>query len=162
MVSLSSSVSHASPIPSPSLSAWFVFGTKGQLSTPSSIVSLSSSASHASPIPSPSVSVWLGLTIRRQLSVTSGTPSPSVSILIVQVYDAGDASTFPDASVALTWNVWLPSVKPRYVKGVVHATNPSPSKSHSNVLGVSLEMNSKVASLLPVGSVGLDVIFVSI
>src|SRR6185437_2363748 len=95
--------SHASPLPSPSVSACPGLGTVGQLSdalgTPSPSMSLGSKdvqvvvlasrgqGSHASPTPSPSTSGCAPLSIGRiglntvgQLSIASGMPSPSLSV----------------------------------------------------------------------------------
>src|SRR5215210_1705510 len=91
--------SQASPMPSPSRSAWLGLLTLGQLScesgTPSESVSLgvggpSSTGSQTSPIPSPSMSSWLGLAAFGQLSDESGTPSLSASAsLTVTSTDVG-------------------------------------------------------------------------
>ena len=48
-------------------------------------------------------------------------------VSIVQVNDAGVASTFPEVSIARTSNVWLPCVNDEYNCGVVHAVNPPAS-----------------------------------
>ena len=53
-------------------------------------------------------------------------------VSMVQVDDAGDASVLPAASLALTWNVWLPSAKLEYDLGLVHAANESESNLHSD------------------------------
>src|SRR5438132_6812301 len=94
----------ASPTPSPSESSWSLFGSEGQLSmalgTPSPSMSLgferatqesvgsSGQGSQASPLPSPSASAWtplssgrMGLKTPLQLSTSSGTPSPSRSVM---------------------------------------------------------------------------------
>ncbi len=95
--------SHASPLPSPSVSVCPGLGTVGQLSdalgTPSPSMSLGSKdvqvvvlasrgqGSQASPRPSPSKSGCTPLSIGRiglntvgQLSIASGMPSPSLSV----------------------------------------------------------------------------------
>src|SRR5215468_1029525 len=71
--------SQASPMPSPSSSAWSRLATVGQLSWAFSTPSLSMSLSQASPMPSLSVSFWSTLTSLGQLSRESSMPSPSVS-----------------------------------------------------------------------------------
>src|SRR5215475_3076527 len=71
--------SQASPMPSPSSSAWSRFGFLGQLSWAFSTPSLSMSLSQTSPMPSWSVSAWSVLTSLGQLSRASSMPSPSVS-----------------------------------------------------------------------------------
>jgi len=83
-----------------------------------------------------------------------------VAVSIVQVYDAGVASTFPTRSIALTWNVWLPVASPEYNCGVVHAVNPAPSSWHSNV-PASVDVNVKDADVLEDGFDGDEVIVVS-
>ena len=56
-------VSHASPIPSPSVSVWSELAVFGELSSASGIPSpsVSTPVSQISPTPSPSASAWLGL-----------------------------------------------------------------------------------------------------
>ena len=83
------------------------------------------------------------------------------AVLIVQVKLAGVASVLPAASVAATVNVWLPPARPEYVFGLVQAKAAPPSIVQANVLGVSVELNEKLALVLLVGLVGLAVIVVS-
>ena len=51
----------------------------------------------------------VAVTVNGDTFVGSGTAVDKTAdgavLSIVQIYDAGDASTFPEASVALTWNV---------------------------------------------------------
>src|SRR5574338_1601606 len=86
--------------------------------------------------------------------------SPSVSILTIQVNEAGVASTLPFVSVARTWKVWLPSRSAVYNCGVVHTVKPPASSWHSNV-PASVEVNSKEADGLEDGSEGDELIVVS-
>ena len=72
-------LSQMSPTPSLSESAWFVLGISGQLSVSLMIPSLSMSSSHMSPRPSLSASSCSGFAISGQLSQTSPKPSPSWS-----------------------------------------------------------------------------------
>ena len=54
-------------------------------------------------------------------------------VSIVQVNDEGVGSTLPAWSVERTWNVWLPSGRPVYEIGVLHAVNAAPSRLHEYV-----------------------------
>lgn len=83
-----------------------------------------------------------------------------VDVSIVQVYEAGVASTFPDVSMARTWKVWLPIASPVYNCGVVHTMNPLASSWHSNV-PASVDVKLKEAEVLDVGFDGAEVIVVS-
>ncbi len=79
------------------------------------------------------------------------------TLSIRHVYDAGLVSTLPAGSVALTSNVCVPSARPAYVAGVVHAEKPAPSRRHSKVDPGSFDPRSKVALAEDVfagGSVG--------
>jgi hypothetical protein len=106
--SLSSSASQASPCPSPSASAWSMFGVAAQLSHASPNPSPSVSAwsalgvvgqlSHASPTPSPSTSAWSPFAVREQLSAPSRIPSPSSS--------ASQGLSVPSSSVSGIAVVW--------------------------------------------------------
>ena len=78
---------------------------------------------------------------------------------IVQVNDAGVASTFPRVSIARTWNVWLPDASPEYDFGVVHAVNPPASSWHSNV-PVFVDVKVNDADVLDVGFDGCNVMVV--
>ena len=82
------------------------------------------------------------------VSVTVG---PVVSTRHVDV--AGE-DAFPAASTAFTWNVWLPSARPLYPFGLVHAAKPTPSSWHWKVEPPSPAVNSKLAVPVPLGSVG--------
>lgn len=63
---------------------------------------------------------------------------------IVHVYDAGDGSVLVAASIARTWNVWLPSPRPLYDFGFVHGAHEPESSLHSNVAGLSVDVKPNV------------------
>ena len=73
----------------------------------------------------------------------------------VHVELAGVASTLPAASIARTWNVWLPDARPLSASGLEHAANGEPSRLHSNV-PASSEPRPKLGLPL-LGFVGVDV-----
>ena len=54
----------------------------------------------------------LSATVPRRYCPGSARPPPGAVASIVQVKEAGVGSTFPAASVARTWKVWLPSARP--------------------------------------------------
>ena len=83
-LSLSSSLSWLSPIPSLSKSD-HSFGFNGNSSFESKYPSLSSSLSQMSPILSLSKSSWSGLKFEIQLSFSSSTPSLSLSGIIASL-----------------------------------------------------------------------------
>ena len=82
-------------------------------------------------------------------------------VSIVHVVLAGEASTFPAASVAFTWKVWLPSASPVYDCGLTHETNAAPSREHSKVLLPSVEVKLNEGFGLLLGFDGEAVIVVS-
>jgi hypothetical protein len=71
------------------------------------------------------------------------------------------ASVLPAASVARTWNVCDAFESPVYACGLVQLAKAAPSSEHWKVLGVSDELNVKLALALVLGFAGLDVMFVS-
>ena len=91
--------------------------------------------------------------------VVSGT-----AVSIVQVNDAGVGSTLPAPSIARTWKEWLPSERPAYSFGLVHAAKPASSSLHSKLAtpvpaSVPLKLNDAEPEL--VGSPGLASIVVA-
>src|SRR5918999_105786 len=79
---------------------------------------------------------------------------------IVQVCEAGVASVFPAASVALTSKVCEPALRPVYDFGEVQAAKAPPSSWHSKLEPASLEVNEKLGSASLEGSLGEAVIVV--
>ena len=79
---------------------------------------------------------------------------------IVQVYEAGEPSVLPAASVARTSKVCEPSATPLYAFGEVQAANEPPSSLHSKVEPPSLDVNEKLGESLFDGSPGCAVIVV--
>jgi hypothetical protein len=67
----------------------------------------------------------------------------------------------PAASIARTLKVWLPSARPLYEAGDVHAEKAPPSSLHWKVEACSEDVNEKLAAELPDGFGGCDVIVVS-
>src|SRR4051794_24687118 len=96
------SVSQASPILSPSLSAWSALAAAGQLSL-------------ASGTPSPSASGGGG---------GGG--------WTVHVRTAGEASTAPQRSFAATVNACAPVASPENANGLLHVVGAAPSSEHRN------------------------------
>jgi hypothetical protein len=81
---------------------------------------------------------------------------------IVHVTLAGVASTFPAASVALTVNVWLPTVRPVYGCGLVHALKAALSSEQAYVAPFGLsDVKLNDALVAVVGEAGLAVMIVS-
>jgi hypothetical protein len=75
----------------------------------------------------------------------------------VQVWLAGVASVLPAASVARTWNVWLPAVSAgEIVSGLVQAVQLPLSTRHSNVELPSEELKLTSGVVLLDGSAGLE------
>ena len=72
------------------------------------------------------------------------------------VYEAGEGSWLPTASVARTSKVWLPSARVEWLFGLVHAAQAPPSRRHSNVEPPSLEEKPKSADVDPVGVGGFE------
>jgi hypothetical protein len=73
---------------------------------------------------------------------------------------AGDASVFPAASLARTWNVCGPSPNAGGVSGEVHGANAPESMLHSNVAVPSGDENWKVgveSAIFPLGATSSDV-----
>jgi hypothetical protein len=79
---------------------------------------------------------------------------------IVHVKLAGEGSVFPAVSTALTWNVWLPAVRPEYARGLEHAAKAAPSRLHWKLLPASVEVKERLALVWFVGFVGCAVIVV--
>jgi hypothetical protein len=80
---------------------------------------------------------------------------------IVHVFEAGVASTFPAASMARTWNVWLPAESPLKLWPLVQGPNAPASSAHWNVEPDSLDANWNAAVDWFVGSFGAAVMLVS-
>src|SRR5438128_2223385 len=53
------------------------------------------------------------------------------TVSMVQVRVAGVGSGFPAASTALTWNVWAPWERPKYVFGELQLCHSAESMRHS-------------------------------
>jgi hypothetical protein len=66
---------------------------------------------------------------------------------IVHVREAGELSTFPEASLPRTSKVCVPAARPEYVRGDVQAVNAAPSRRHSNVEPDSVEVKPNEASV---------------
>lgn len=85
--------------------------------------------------------------------------------LTLTVREAGVASVLPAASVARTSKTYVPSVSPENVLDapahVSHADCWAPESRHSNVAGVSLDANPKVAEPVAVVAAGPLVTVVS-
>src|SRR5689334_11817311 len=73
---------------------------------------------------------------------------------------SGDASVLPAASVARTSKVWVLSVRPATLCGLVHGDQAPPSIRHSNVEPLSDELKLKLGVAALDGSAGLLVIVV--
>ena len=81
--------------------------------------------------------------------------------MIVHEYVAAVGSVLPAASVARTEKVWLPSAMLLSAYGEVQPAKPFPSRSHSKVDGVFVEVNAKLGDESLEGSFGCEVIVVS-
>src|SRR5918992_56937 len=73
---------------------------------------------------------------------------------------AGEASTFPAASIARTSNAWAPCARPLYEAGDAHSANAAPSSEHSKRESGSLE-NEIAAVVDAIEPLGADAIEVS-
>ena len=73
------------------------------------------------------------------------------AVSTMNVCEAGVGSTLPAASVARTWNVWLPSLSAAVVSGDVQSANVAPSSEHCSVEPDSVELNANVGVLSFVG-----------
>jgi hypothetical protein len=82
---------------------------------------------------------------------TVGTGGGVVST--VQLVDAEVLVRYPEAT-ARTANVWLPSLRPLEVTGLVQAEYAAPSKEHWKVAIASVSVNAIDAEVLLVGDVG--------
>ena len=80
---------------------------------------------------------------------------------IVQLWLAGVASVLLAASVARTRNWCVPTARPAYERGDVHAVKVAPSSEHWNVEPDSLAEKANVALVEFVLALGPDVIVVS-
>lgn len=67
----------------------------------------------------------------------------------------------PAASVARTWNVWGPSLRPVSWCGEVQALNAAPSRRHSNVDPGSFEVKLTLVEVVLISASGACVIVVS-
>src|SRR5437867_1178726 len=104
-----------------------------------------------------------------QLSCTDGTEVGVAVTLVgtegglvstVQLAAAGLLSDEP-LEVANTEKVWVRSLSPVYVRGLVHDCELPPSSLHVNVAGVIVEWNVNVAVVLVVSAEGALSITVS-
>jgi hypothetical protein len=86
------------------------------------------------------------------LLVTAGGPE-SIAVCgalesTVQLWAAGLASVLPAGSVARTWKVCGPELRPVYGLGEVQAVKAAPSSEHWKLEPVSLDENVKFAPVL--------------
>src|SRR5688572_5704999 len=83
------------------------------------------------------------------------------AVSIVQVREAGVASTLPNASMDRTSTTCEPSVRPEYDFGELHDPQVPASSRHSKVEPGSLERNTKLAEPDAILPEGPDAIVVS-
>src|SRR3954447_3723498 len=81
--------------------------------------------------------------------------SPGSAGLTTQVTDAGVASVFPAGSVARTWKVWEPALRPGSGCGDEQVAQAPPSSRHWKVASVSVESKRKSAEVVPVTAAGV-------
>src|SRR4051812_12535214 len=87
--------------------------------------------------------------------------SPGSAGLTIHVTDAGVASVLPATSVARTWKVWEPALRPGSACGEAQAAQAPPSSRHWKLAPVSVESKRKSAEVVPVTAGGVWVKSVS-
>jgi hypothetical protein len=106
----------------------------------------------------PASEVKLKLAVAELLGLVGDALIVAVGAVVSIVHvELAEAPVLPAASVAWTWNVWLPSPSPLRAAGELQAANAPASTAHWKVAPAS-ELNAKVALELVLGFDGVEVI----